>query len=101
MSTIRQLPIKDHYLAVRAQISTARNNFAMRDIPKAIYKTVIGWAETYVERKDLYSLDKLMERITNEDDRFLEDLAVLEGVPWEHLEECVGKTRAILLGVEA
>lgn len=100
-SSIRQLSVRDHYLVVRANISTARSEFALKTLPKTIHKTVMGWAEIYVERKDVRSFDNLMERISNENNRFLEDLIITEGCPGEHLEECVRRTRALLLGVEA
>ena len=100
-SSIRQLSVKDHYLVVRASISTARSDFALKVLPKTISKTILGWAEIYVERKDVRSFDSLMDRISDENNRFLEDLVITEGCPGEHLDECVRKTRALLLGVEA
>ena len=99
-TSIRQLPIRDHYLAVRAQISTVRSDFALKQLPKSLRKMILGWAEIYVERKDVRSFDILMDRVANEENRFLEDLVITEGCPGEHVEECVRRTRSLLLGVE-
>ena len=96
-TSIRQLPIRDHYLAVKAQISTVRSDFALKQLPKSLRKMILGWAEIYVERKDVRSFDSLMDRISNENNRFLEDLVITEGCPGEHVEECVRRTRALLL----
>jgi len=99
-SSIRQLPLRQHGLVLKAQLTTVRRNYAVRDVPKVVFKTVMGWAEEYVEGNRIKDFEGLWERVEDRNCNFLETLIVLEQVPPEHLEECVEKTRNLLMGVE-
>lgn len=99
--SLRELPVRDHKLRMTALVGMARKNYALRDVPKILHKLIMGWAMEYVEAGDTYGFDGLWRVVSDESDRYLENLAVLECVPWEHLEECVRNTRNLLMGVEA
>lgn len=98
MNSLRELPVRQHKLAVQAMVGTARRNYALRDIPKIISKLIMGWALEYVDREDSYHFEKLWENVQDKNDSFVENLVCLEQCPVEYVEECVRRTREILLG---
>jgi hypothetical protein len=77
-----------------------RRNYAVRDVPKVLFKLILGWGEEYIEQNRVREFEDLFQSISDPNDRMIEGLCVQECVPFEHLEECITKTRNLLLGLE-
>lgn len=108
-NTGMELPVKEHSWLVQSRVNQTQEHYALVTVPRILSKTILGWAEEYVERGEgkgeqakkfaEYCLNDLIERVQK--GHFVEDLVIAEGVAERYIDQCVERIQAFTLGVQA
>lgn len=102
---------KGNPVAIKSALEAEQEKYALITVPKLLSKTILGWAEEYIEpigaqnhaeltqKRAEWMLNDLIERV--QAGHMVLEMVLREGVAERYVEQCVERIQALTLGGQA